>query len=142
MSAACSSPCSAPGPGVCVEGASSILHQTANTRSSSAATRPISSHFRGLRPSFSVGVFFSGGTAATGRESITQPIDVRSFRDNLAKNHAELSYMSSLGIGYTLNMHQAWVPDGFALGSLLYSLVLAPGAEQRRRVWYHREVTP
>ena len=39
--------------------------------------------------------------------------------------------MSSLGIGYVLNMHQAWVPDGFALGSLLYSLVLAPGEEQR-----------
>ena len=72
-----------------------------------------------------------GGAAVTGRESINQPIDVRSFRDNLAKNHAELSYMSSLGIGYTLNMHQAWVPDGFALGTLLYSLVLAPGEEQR-----------
>ena len=28
-------------------------------------------------------------------------------------------------------MHQAWVPDGFALGTLLYSLVLAPGEEQR-----------
>ena len=39
--------------------------------------------------------------------------------------------MSSLGIGYVLNMHQAWVPDGFALGSLLYSLILAPGEEQR-----------
>ena len=71
------------------------------------------------------------GTAVTSRGRINQPIDVRSFRDNLAKNHAELSYMSSLGIGYTLNMHQAWVPDGFALGTLLYSLVLAPGEEQR-----------
>ena len=28
-------------------------------------------------------------------------------------------------------MNQAWVPDGFALGNLLYSMILAPGEEQR-----------
>jgi hypothetical protein len=67
----------------------------------------------------------------TDRISIEQPIDVREFRNNLANDHTKLCYMSSLGIGYTLNMHQAWVPDGFALGTLLYSLVLAPGEEQR-----------
>ncbi len=71
------------------------------------------------------------GNTITGRISIEQPIDVREFRNNLANDHSKLCYMSSLGIGYTLNMHQAWVPDGFALGTLLYSLVLAPGEEQR-----------
>ena len=71
------------------------------------------------------------GSSSTSREAIADALDVSAFRKKLATDHSELRYMSSLGIGYNLNMHQAWVPDGFALGNLLYSLVLAPGEEQR-----------
>ena len=73
-----------------------------------------------------------GKTAGdTKRTSVIQAIDVDGFRDTLQESPMAIEKMSSLGIGYVLNMHQAWVPDGFSLGSLLYSLVLAPGEEQR-----------
>ncbi|MDL2322674.1 DUF4332 domain-containing protein [Bacteroidales bacterium OttesenSCG-928-A17] len=65
------------------------------------------------------------------REVLTSPVDVMDFKEKLYKTPKQIPKMASLGIGYLLNMHQAWVPDGFALGSLLYSLVLAPGEEQR-----------
>lgn len=65
------------------------------------------------------------------RKSVTEPVDVDKFRTQMYSDHEKLSQMSSLGLGYQLNMHQAWVPDGFALGDLLYSLILAPGEEQR-----------
>lgn len=65
------------------------------------------------------------------RIKLTEHIDVTDFKNKLATNPNKLPQMSSLGIGYNLNMHQAWIPDGFALGNLLYSLVLAPGEEQR-----------
>ena len=65
------------------------------------------------------------------RQGITEAINVDGFRDQLHESPMDLYKMSSLGIGYVLNMHQAWVPDGFALGSLLYSLILAPGEEQK-----------
>ena len=65
------------------------------------------------------------------RLGVTAAIDVDRFQDNLKIEPTYVYKMSSLGIGYVLNMHQAWVPDGFALGSLLYSLILAPGEEQK-----------
>ena len=65
------------------------------------------------------------------RTKLTKPVDVMAFKENIYNAPDSITKMSSLGIGYILNMHQAWVPDGFALGSLLYSLVLAPGEEQR-----------
>ena len=67
----------------------------------------------------------------TPRKKLSSPVDVMTFKENMYKKPKSIPKMSSLGIGYVLNMHQAWVPDGFALGSLLYSLVLAPGEEQR-----------
>ena len=72
-----------------------------------------------------------GNSGSSRRSSVIQAIDVDGFRDTLQESPMNIYKMSSLGIGYVLNMHQAWVPDGFALGSLLYSLVLAPGEEQR-----------
>lgn len=65
------------------------------------------------------------------RSAMTAPVDVESFKRQLYNDPDNIPQMYSLGIGYVLNMHQAWVPDGFALGSLLYSLILAPGEEQR-----------
>lgn len=65
------------------------------------------------------------------RISLAQGVDVMKFKNTIASSPEQWPQMSSLGIGYILNMHQAWVPDGFALGSLLYSLILAPGEEQR-----------
>ena len=65
------------------------------------------------------------------RHSLVSPIDVMGFNKKMTENPNLYPQASSLGIGYILNMHQAWVPNGFALGDLLYSLVLAPGEEQR-----------
>lgn len=65
------------------------------------------------------------------RVKLQRPIDAMSYKRSMAENAHAIPQASSLGIGYVLNMHQAWVPDGFALGTLLYSTVLAPGEEQR-----------
>lgn len=73
------------------------------------------------------------------RNKLNKALDVHSFKEDLYNNQQNLALASTLGIGYALNMHQAWVPDGFALGSLLYSLVLAPGEEQRLIVREHKE---
>ncbi|MBR2251720.1 MAG: hypothetical protein IJ881_04805, partial [Neisseriaceae bacterium] len=73
------------------------------------------------------------------REKLTTPLDVAKFREDLYTNPVKQPIAVSLGMGYVLNMHQAWVPDGFALGSLLYSLVLAPGEEQRIIIKEHQE---
>jgi hypothetical protein len=73
------------------------------------------------------------------REKIPGPIDVYDFKKNLFTDPKSAALASSLGMGYILNMHQAWVPDGFALGSMLYSMVLAPGEEQRLIVKEHTE---
>ena len=67
----------------------------------------------------------------SGRIALKHGVDVMEFKTKLMTSPDQWPQMSSLGIGYILNMHQAWVPDGFALGNLLYSLVLAPGEEQR-----------
>ncbi|NLV16400.1 MAG: hypothetical protein GXY50_04205 [Syntrophomonadaceae bacterium] len=73
----------------------------------------------------------TAGSKNKSRKSIDQGIDVMSFKNTVAANPDQWPQATSLAIGYILNMQQAWVPDGFALGSLLYSLVLAPGEEQR-----------
>ena len=73
------------------------------------------------------------------RTKLNEALDIHSFKEHLYDTQENLALASTLGIGYALNMHQAWVPDGFALGSLLYSLVLAPGEEQRLIVREHKE---
>lgn len=73
------------------------------------------------------------------RTKLNEALDIHSFKEHLYDTQQNLALASTLGIGYALNMHQAWVPDGFALGSLLYSLVLAPGEEQRLIVREHKE---
>lgn len=65
------------------------------------------------------------------RTKLSSPIDVTGFKKTISENPDKYPQASSLGMGYVLNMHQAWVPDGFSLGNLLYSLILAPGEEQR-----------
>ncbi len=65
------------------------------------------------------------------RREVTAALDVDDFKNTMTGDPGSFPHMSSLGMGYLLNMHQAWVPDGFALGDLLYSLILAPGEEQR-----------
>lgn len=65
------------------------------------------------------------------RTDIKAPVSFEEMKKGLYTDPHNYPQMGSLGVGYVLNMHQAWVPDGFALGSLLYSLVLAPGEEQR-----------
>ena len=65
------------------------------------------------------------------RRKLDRPADVTEFQKSFGRNPDGYPIMSSLGMGYTLNLSQSWVPDGFALGELLYSLILAPGEEQR-----------
>lgn len=72
----------------------------------------------------------SNGTTLD-RKELSVPVDIAEFKDKMCKDPENYPQMSTLGLGYQLNMHQAWVPDGFALGDLLYSLILAPGEEQR-----------
>ncbi len=74
-----------------------------------------------------------------GRETVDSPIDVYGFKSNLRLHHDNICQSGGLSIGYVLGMSQAWVPDGYALGNLLYSLVLAPGEEQRLVVKEHTE---
>lgn len=73
------------------------------------------------------------------RQKLTDALDVMAFKENLYGDQLKIPMASSLGIGYILKMHQAWVPDGYSLGNLLYSLVLAPGEEQRIVVKEHTE---
>ena len=73
------------------------------------------------------------------RYKLDKAVGIHKFKEDLYNNQENLALAGTLGIGYALNMHQAWVPDGFALGNLLYSLVLAPGEEQRLIVREHKE---
>lgn len=73
------------------------------------------------------------------RYKLNKAVEIQKFKECLRDKQEDLALASTLGIGYALNMHQAWVPDGFALGNLLYSLVLAPGEEQRLIVREHKE---
>ncbi len=79
-------------------------------------------------------IFPKAEDKGSGRKTLNRPLDIEDFKQQLyitPNDEKPYPQMSSLGIGYILNMHQAWVPDGFALGTLLYSAVLAPGEEQR-----------
>lgn len=69
--------------------------------------------------------------ATTSRIEMSKPIDVSAFKYNMSNSPQNLCMSNGLSIGYVLGMTQAWVPDGYALGDLLYSLALAPGEEQR-----------
>ncbi len=71
------------------------------------------------------------GSADKPRISLNKAINITNFKEDLQNDPNKIPHMSSLGIGYALNMHQAWIPDGFSLGTLLYSTILAPGEEQR-----------
>jgi hypothetical protein len=66
---------------------------------------------------------------------IDRPISVDAFRDGLARpaglGFSTVPIASSLAIGYVVQMAQRWTPLGLALGDLVYSLPLAPGAQQR-----------
>lgn len=65
------------------------------------------------------------------RGEIGCPIDVAKFKKKLIEAPRNQPRMSSLGMGYVLFMNQEWQPSHFSLGTLLYSLPLAPGEEQR-----------
>lgn len=65
------------------------------------------------------------------RSEIGCPIDVAKFKKRLIESSRNQPRMSSLGMGYVLTMNQEWQPSHFSLGTLLYSLALAPGEEQR-----------
>ena len=65
------------------------------------------------------------------RSKITAPVSIGEYKDALFADLNRITRMRSLGMGYVLKMTQSWKPDGFALGTLLYSTVLAPGEQQR-----------
>lgn len=65
------------------------------------------------------------------RRDIGCPIDVIGFKKKLIESPHSQPRCSSLGMGYVLLMNQEWQPTHFSLGTLLYSLALAPGEEQR-----------
>ena len=65
------------------------------------------------------------------RSKLVNPVNVGDYKNALFRNLDNITRMRSLGMGYVLKMTQSWRPDGFALGNLLYSTVLAPGEQQR-----------
>ncbi|MFZ5781190.1 MAG: hypothetical protein ACOY4R_13430, partial [Pseudomonadota bacterium] len=65
------------------------------------------------------------------RVPIEQPIDITQFRDAIERAPTLVPKAATLGIGYTVRMHQLWIPTGLSLGDLVYSLPLAPGEQQR-----------
>ncbi len=73
------------------------------------------------------------------RVPIDSPIDVTQFREAIERYPTLVPKASSLGIGYTVRMHQVWIPSGMSLGDLVYSLPLAPGEQQRIAVNETRE---
>ena len=74
---------------------------------------------------------YPAATRNASRAKLMSPVDVMGYKRKMAESPDSIPQAATLGIGYVLNMHQAWVPDGFALGTLLYSTILAPGEEQR-----------
>ncbi|MCL2799808.1 MAG: hypothetical protein FWD54_06005 [Endomicrobia bacterium] len=65
------------------------------------------------------------------RVDLNAPIDVTAFKQAFIKYPKGQPRMSSLGMGYVVTVGQEWKPSHFSLGTLLYSLALAPGEEQR-----------
>jgi hypothetical protein len=73
---------------------------------------------------------FGGTLQLRARSAVAGPIDVRRFRDTLGEDPESLPMAGTLGLGYVLKCSQDWVPAGYSLGNLLYSLALAPGERQ------------
>ncbi|MDH5293238.1 MAG: hypothetical protein OEW91_06110 [Acidimicrobiia bacterium] len=73
------------------------------------------------------------------RVPIERPVDVADFHSDVEAAPTDVPKASTLGLGYVVNMHQTWVPQGLSLGNLLYSLPLAPGEEQNIAVFEQRE---
>ena len=71
------------------------------------------------------------GAFELSRSRIAEPVNIEEYKDALFSGLDRITRMRSLGMGYVLKMSQSWKPDGFALGTLLYSTVLAPGEQQR-----------
>lgn len=65
------------------------------------------------------------------RVAIDAPISVHDFHEQVIQTPTEVCKAGSLGLGYVLKMRQFWIPSGYSLGDLLYSLALAPREEQR-----------
>ena len=65
------------------------------------------------------------------RKSLNSPIDTDLYKTTLNKTPAKIAKMGTLGIGYVLSLQQEWKPLNFSLGTLLYSVALAPGEEQK-----------
>ena len=65
------------------------------------------------------------------RMALDTPIDIERYKEKMKKDPASLAKMGTLGIGYVLSLQQEWRPTNFSLGTLLYSVALAPGEEQR-----------
>lgn len=73
------------------------------------------------------------------RVPIEAPIDVSKFLQDVQVNPKAVPKAATLALGYTVKMHQLWIPMGMSLGDLVYSLPLAPGEQQRIAVSEERE---
>jgi uncharacterized membrane protein YgcG len=65
------------------------------------------------------------------RKDIFMPLDVAELKKNLMESPQLVKRLSTLGLGYVLTVSQEWRHSHFSLGTLLYSMPLAPGEEQR-----------
>jgi hypothetical protein len=73
------------------------------------------------------------------RVPIDRAIDVAHFKDQVERAAVDVPKAATLGIGYVVGLRQVWVPAGYSLGDLLYSLPLAPGERQQVAVIERRE---
>lgn len=72
-----------------------------------------------------------GSFTFSDRVAIDRPIAVHDWHEQVMQDPTEVLKAGSLGIGYVLAMRQVWIPSGYSLGDLVYSLALAPREEQR-----------
>ncbi len=80
-----------------------------------------------------------GEWSVVDRVPIEAPIDVERFLDQVQTDPLAVPKAATLALGYTVRMHQLWIPQGLSLGDLVYSLPLAPGEQQRIAVSEERE---
>lgn len=73
------------------------------------------------------------------RVPVERPIDTDAWRGEVEDDPLAVPKAATLGLGYTVRMHQIWIPAGLSLGDLLYSLPLAPGEVQRVAVYERAE---
>lgn len=73
------------------------------------------------------------------RVPVDRPIDTDAWRLEVEDDPLAVPKAATLGLGYTVRMHQIWIPAGLSLGDLLYSLPLAPGEVQRVAVYERAE---